>query len=155
MSIPTEEFPQICRAITGRDILTGSQTSLIRPRPGLMARLLRLHKAIGLLARKKPAVFANEEVNRASEGDLVHLLVRCLAEGADLESRSRSGDAVIARFEDFILANSDRPLYLTEVCTALDVGERWLRAACEEHLGMGPIRYLTLRRMHLVRRALL
>ena len=33
--------------------------------------------------------------------------------------------------------------------------ERKLRAACEEHLGMGPIRYLTLRRMHLVRQALL
>ena len=32
--------------------------------------------------------------------------------------------------------------------------ERTLRAACEEHLGMGPIRYLTFRRMHLVRRAL-
>ena len=35
------------------------------------------------------------------------------------------------------------------------VAERTLRAACEEHLGMGPIRFLALRRMHLVRRALL
>src|SRR5262249_28129335 len=48
-----------------------------------------------------------------------------------------------------------RPLYLTEICVAVAAAERTLRAACQEHLGMGPIRYLTLRRMHLVRRALL
>ena len=51
--------------------------------------------------------------------------------------------------------NPDQPLYLTEICAAIGVAERTLRAACEEHLGMGPIRYLSLRRMHLVRRALL
>ena len=37
----------------------------------------------------------------------------------------------------------------------MGVSERILRTACEEHLGLGPIRYLFLRRMHLVRRALL
>jgi AraC-like DNA-binding protein len=52
-------------------------------------------------------------------------------------------------------ANPDRPLYLTEMCAAMGVAERTLRAACQEHLGMGPIRFLTLRRMHLVRQALL
>jgi AraC-like DNA-binding protein len=46
-------------------------------------------------------------------------------------------------------------LYLAEICSAIDVAERTLRISCEEHLGMGPIRYLGLRRMHLVRRALL
>ncbi|SCB54958.1 Helix-turn-helix domain-containing protein, partial [Bradyrhizobium shewense] len=44
---------------------------------------------------------------------------------------------------------------LTEICAAIGVAERTLRASCEEHLGMGPIRFLTLRRMHLVHRALL
>jgi len=44
---------------------------------------------------------------------------------------------------------------LTEICAAIGVAEGTLRVACEEHLGMGPIRYLSLRRMHLVRRALL
>jgi AraC-like DNA-binding protein len=58
------------------------------------------------------------------------------------------------RFEEFLEANPGRPLCLTEICAGIGVAERTLRAACEEHLGMGPIRYLTLRRMHLVRRAL-
>jgi AraC-like DNA-binding protein len=61
----------------------------------------------------------------------------------------------MARFEDFLAAHPDQPLYLTEICAGTGVTERTLRACCEEHLGMGPIRFLTLRRMHLVRQALL
>ncbi|MDH2379875.1 helix-turn-helix domain-containing protein [Bradyrhizobium sp. CER78] len=70
-------------------------------------------------------------------------------------TRGRRHDAVIARFKAFLEANPDRPLYLAEICGAIGVSERTLRASCKEHLGMGPIRFLTLRRMHLVRRALL
>ena len=70
----------------------------------------------------------------------------------------RSGNlrhkVIVARFEDFMGANPNTPLYLSDVCAAIGASERTLRIACEEHLGMGPIRYLTLRRMHLVRRAL-
>jgi AraC-like DNA-binding protein len=59
------------------------------------------------------------------------------------------------RFEELLETSPDRALYLTEICAAVGVAERTLRALCEEHLGMGPIRYLQLRMMHLVRRALL
>jgi transcriptional regulator GlxA family with amidase domain len=61
----------------------------------------------------------------------------------------------MVRLEEFLEAHPDRPLYLTEICAAIGVAERTLRAACEEHLGIGPIRFLTLRRIHLVRHALL
>ena len=61
----------------------------------------------------------------------------------------------MARFEEFLEANPDQPLYLAEICAAIGVAERTLRICCEQHLGMGPIRYLFLRRMHLVRQALL
>jgi AraC-like DNA-binding protein len=44
---------------------------------------------------------------------------------------------------------------LTDICSSIAASERTLRHACEEHLGIGPIRFLTLRRMHLARRALL
>jgi len=62
---------------------------------------------------------------------------------------------ILARFEEFLQAHLDRPLSLAEICAAIGVPERTLRAACAEHLGMGPIRYFAWRRLHLVRRALL
>jgi transcriptional regulator GlxA family with amidase domain len=62
---------------------------------------------------------------------------------------------IVKKFKEFLEKHPDRPLYLPEICSSIGVAERTLRAACEEHLGMGPIRYLTLRRMHLVRRSLL
>jgi AraC-like DNA-binding protein len=40
------------------------------------------------------------------------------------------------------------------ICAAVGATERTIRYACIDHLGMGPIRYLLLRRMHFVRRAL-
>jgi transcriptional regulator GlxA family with amidase domain len=51
----------------------------------------------------------------------------------------------MSKFEEYLAAHPGRPLYLTEICAATSIAERTLRAACEEHLGMGPIRYLALR----------
>jgi AraC-like DNA-binding protein len=58
------------------------------------------------------------------------------------------------RFHRVIEVNIDRPLYIPELCTAVGASERTLRTCCEEHLGMGPKRFLLLRRMHMVRRVL-
>src|SRR5258708_8674213 len=109
------------------------------------------------LAHQHPAISELPEVPRALEQHLIHVMGGGLAEGAAVETSTggRRHDAIVARFEAFLEANPDRPLYLPEICAAIGVAERTLRASCEEHLGIGPIRYLTLRRMHLVRRALL
>jgi AraC-like DNA-binding protein len=63
--------------------------------------------------------------------------------------------AARAKLEDYLEANPNTRLHLAEICVAIGAAERTLRIAGEEHLGMGPIRFLGLRRMHLVRRALL
>ena len=122
-----------------------------------MRRLLNLHRSIGQLARHTPDVLQLPEVTRALEAELTRILVKCLAEGYSVEQTrgGRRHGTLLARFVDFLQANPNRPLYLPEICPAVGASERTLRAACEEHLGMGPIRYLTIRRMHLVRRALL
>jgi AraC-like DNA-binding protein len=67
----------------------------------------------------------------------------------------RQHKRIIARFEEFLAENMLQPVYLAEICAATGASERTLRECCQEHLGMGPVHYLWLRRMHLVHRALL
>jgi AraC-like DNA-binding protein len=54
-----------------------------------------------------------------------------------------------------MVANVDQPLYLADICAATGASERTLRICCHEQLGVAPLRYLWLRRMHLARRALI
>jgi AraC-like DNA-binding protein len=61
---------------------------------------------------------------------------------------------MMRRLENFLEANHDRTLHLTDLCAAAAASDRTLRILCHEHLGMSPTRYLWLRRMHLARRAL-
>jgi AraC-like DNA-binding protein len=70
-------------------------------------------------------------------------------------SRARHRHAeIMRRLEAVLEANPDRTLYAAELCAATGASDRTLRACCQEHLGMSPMRYLWLRRMHLARRGL-
>jgi AraC-like DNA-binding protein len=157
MSLPPEDFHVLCKAIIGREFLKQRRNAVVRPESALMSRLLKLHRIVGQLALDTPDILELPEVRRALEEQLIHVLVRCLAEGANTETNAGGcrHEWVVARFEEFLEANCDRPLYIAEICAGIGVPERTLRASCEENLGMGPIRYLTLRRMHLARQALL
>jgi AraC-like DNA-binding protein len=156
ISLRPEELVAACKAIVGCEFDTEGDKRYVRPNPTLMEQFLNLHKMVGGIAKTMPELFELREVVRALEQRLTHMLVRCLTDG--IVSTKNSGalrhEVIIARFEEFIEANPNTPLYLTEVCAAIGTAERTLRAACEGQVGMGPIRYLTLRRMHLVRRAL-
>ncbi len=84
-------------------------------------------------------------------------MIRCLTDSARLETDRcfRNHTLVMAKLEDFVEMHTGRPLYLSEICAAANASERTIHACCQEHIGMGPVRYLWLRRMHLARRALL
>ena len=157
MSLPNDDLDAAVKTIVGRELPETSHERIIRPDSALMLRLLKLHKSVGQLAHDAPDILELPAVRRALENELIHVMVRCFAEGAAVEPTVGScrHDTIVARFEEFLETHRDRPLYLTEICAAIGVAERTLRASCEEHLGMGPIRFLTLRRMHLAHRALL
>lgn len=155
MSLPLNEFGAAGRIFIGSDLQT-AKTSVVRPPATLMSRLLRLHGAAAQLARTTPDIIAHPEVAKAMEQELVRTLVNCLAEGMEvrIDRRHRQQAIAFRRFEDFLEANEDRPLYISELCEAIGVSERVLRLYCQERLGISPHRYLFLRRMHQVRRQL-
>jgi AraC-like DNA-binding protein len=157
LSLSSADFAAMGHAVAGRELAAPPLTHLVRPASAQMQRLLALHEAAGQLAANASDVLARPEVARALEQELIHVMITCLSEGAAVEmsSGARRHSAVIDRLEDVFAANADRPLYLVELCAATGVSERTLRACCQEHLGMGPVHYLWMRRMHLARRALM
>jgi transcriptional regulator GlxA family with amidase domain len=122
-----------------------------------MSRLVNLHCAAVSLARTAPDLLIQIEVARALEQALTHAIVASLIDGEGSQRHPvRSYDrTLLIRFEEFLAERDNAPLHLEEICTAVGAPERTLRACCRQHLGMGPIRYLWLRRMHLAHQALL
>jgi AraC-like DNA-binding protein len=156
MSLTYKDFADAGQAIIGRDLTSPFFAQRIKPPPALFGRLSNLHEAATHLAKTAPDILAQSEVARALEQALVHAMVLCMGggEAAETGSAHHRHAAVARRLEELLEANSDRTLYLTELCSAAGVSERTLRACCQEHLGMNPTRYLWLRRMHLARRGL-
>jgi AraC-like DNA-binding protein len=121
-----------------------------------MARLRRLHGAAVHLAHTAPEIIANPDAARGLETALAEAFVDCLATGRPRAESAvlRRHGAIMKRFRDVVEERPGEPLYLAEVCEALGVTRRTLHLCCHEHLGIGPKRYLTLRRLHLAREAL-
>jgi AraC-like DNA-binding protein len=156
MSLAPDDLAAAGIALVDHELVASPVTPLFRPPSHQMSRLLHLHEVAGRLAASAPDVLKHPEVYRAMEQELLHALVRCLAEGRVVVNNSsqHQRQPVMRRFERFLEENPDRSIHLLEMCAAIGVSERTLRLYCEEHVGMGPVRYLWLRRMNLARRRL-
>ena len=156
MSLPVGDMVSVGAAIAGLDLSPPKDPLVLTPSPSAMTRLQRLHAAAGDLADNAPEIIANPDAARGLEQALIEAMVDCLASREDRESTVAQGQhaIVMRRFRRVIEENPEQPLYIPEICKAIRVSDRALRICCQEHLGMGPKRYLLLRRMHLARRAL-
>jgi AraC-like DNA-binding protein len=157
MSLPLDELAAIGEALgSRRDLAPPQDTISVAPRPGAFGRLRRLHAAAGRLAEEAPEVIANPDAARRLEQALVEALVDCLAQGREEKGSLAQGQhaIVMRRFRRMVEENPEQPLYVPEICKTIGVSERSLRSCCQEHLGMSPKRYLVLRRLHQVQRAL-
>ena len=156
MSLTPEDLAAYGRAFAGRTLEAPAATRVLRPRPPQTSRLQNLHRAASELAPTAPDMLAHPEVSRAIEQELIRAMVACLAD-PEAENACRSNrlrKPVMLRLEQVLEERPDEPLYVTDLCPGIGISERSLRQHCQEHLGMSPHRYLWLRRMNLVRRAL-
>ena len=157
ISLAPDDLASAGRDLIGRELAVPAVTRHLHPSSALMSRLLDLHQEAGSLAEHSPEILSRPEVAHALEQDLQHVMVRCLVEEGAVETSSsnRRHAVTLARLEELLVENCDRPLHLVEICSAIAVSERTLRQCCQEYLGMGPIRYLWLRRINLAHMALL
>ena len=144
------------RASDGSDLIPSLRSARVAPAAPALAKLRRLHAKAGELARSMPDAFENVAKARGLEQALVESWVACLDTDVEEDSTARRRhSAIMRRFHAFIEAHVDEPLYVPDICRATHVPRRTLNAFCHDALGMGPKKYLLLRRMHLARKALL
>jgi AraC-like DNA-binding protein len=156
MSLPMEDMRCAGAAIGGRDLTPPGDPVIVTPPSSAMAKLQRVHAAVAQLAEDASEIITHPEAARGLEQALIEALVACLGLGGVREDRSalRRHAAIIRRFRQVTEDNPERALYVPELCAAIGVSERSLRACCQEQLRMSPKRYLLLRRMNFARRAL-
>jgi AraC-like DNA-binding protein len=140
-----------------RDLARPGNSLPVAPSPVAMARLQHLHAAIAALAADTPEAFDDPEAGHSSEQALVEAVVVCLG-GAEVEAGAltlQHQGVVMRRFRRAMERHVGEPVYIPELCAEIGVSDRTLRVCCQAQLGVGPHRYLMLRRLHLARRALL
>jgi AraC-like DNA-binding protein len=156
VSLTREDLAVAGETIIGHELGSFSFAGSVAPRATALWRLRNLHEATGHLAKTAPDILAKPEVARAIEQALVEAMVFCLADNDFDKVRvvQRHRARVMRRLEATLAENSEQPLYVADLAVQIGVSYWTLRDCCLEYLGMGPKRYLWLRRMHLARRAL-
>jgi AraC-like DNA-binding protein len=145
------------QAATGFDARPPRCSMTMLPSAHAMQRLQRLHAVAIALVAHAPEVLRQPGAAHGLEQSLIEALHDCLDATCQVQdSVGQLGhEGIMRRFAEALEASSGITMFLPEICAAIGVSARTLRACCHEHLGMGPKHFLMLRSMNLVRHALL
>jgi AraC family transcriptional regulator, ethanolamine operon transcriptional activator len=147
----------LARINGGEPSLISHGIHLFLPQADSFERLRRRLLAIVAEASADPFFPGDPVTRREVEESILTSLARALGsathlrpESHGLAARARSAK----RVEAFLSASPNEPLYLADLCAVAGVSERTLRNIFQDFYQMSPVRYLKLRRLHQVRRAL-
>jgi AraC-like DNA-binding protein len=157
ISLPKEDALSLESGVRGRDGALSPNDMIFTPSPEALRTLRRLHASVGRIAQETPDIIDNREMARGLEQILLQALAGCL-DTNDVKRQTATRlrhDAIMERFHAVLSADPERPVYVMEMAMAVGASLRSLSECCQEHLGMGPKKYLQLRRMHLASQALL
>lgn len=144
------------RAMNGTAFTLPAGECRWQPVPRALRSLTSLHRDAIRATAASPSLPVDDQAARGLEQQLLGTLMECLVgeptdQGTPLTHRNAE---IMVRFEDIIRTSAVETLSLAEIRAALGVSETTLRMCCNAHLGVGPSRYLYLRRMRLANRAL-
>ncbi|WP_300780392.1 AraC family transcriptional regulator [Enhydrobacter sp.] len=157
IALAPEHLRACGQTLIGDDLTPPRAAKFLRPSSTVAGDLLRLHTQACDRVRSRPDLMARREIARSLEHDLIHALVSVLALGESRNSaatRQRHA-AIMVRLERVLALQASRQLSTAELCSAVGAPERTLRMCCTEFVGSSPVHYARLRRLNLVRSALM
>ena len=150
-----DEFTRLSRALVGTPIDVPRELCRWRSSSSTTRQLSGLHQFAIKVAQGRQAP-STVEAAHGLEQQVVQAVTECLATGskrspiaASLQQRD-----LMLRLEALVTDHLTTNMEVETLSAALGVSERLLRQRCSDMLGMGPHRYLRLRRMHAARLAL-
>jgi AraC-like DNA-binding protein len=155
MSLSVAQLAHYGKALTGREIPLPHATRILRSAREETLRLQWIVRQACHVAEARSKLIEHPEVARAIEQEMLYATIHCLADEPDDNHKTRHHHAaVMVRFEEALNRHIHQKLRLSGLCAELGVSERTLRLCCAEFLGLGPTRYLLLRRLNEARAAL-
>lgn len=159
LSLDRERFLQWAHELGGPGLeeqLEGVNWQAIDPQrfQGVRACLRRIFH----LAERSPALMEDPALRRRLGADLVPLLVEALVHRTGHGGRLARPPArieLVKAAQAWMADHPHEPISLDGLCRQVAAGRRSLLQGFQEHLGMGPMAYLKIRRLHGVRQALL
>jgi AraC-like DNA-binding protein len=157
IALSLASFAAACTTATGSTQALPELGRILRPSTRDRQHLLHLHRAAARLAENRPHLLRRPEVVHAMEQELEGVLMACLtnSEVRREADANRRANEIMVRFEEVLAAHPYRKLRLAEVSRRFGVSSRVIYSFCATFLGVSPQRYMRLRRLHLVRAAIL
>jgi AraC-like DNA-binding protein len=159
LQIPEPLWQRLADEFDAGQAQRGGNMQMVAPAPATWRHLHQaLRDAIALL-RDYPRLAEMPQIRRILRLSLVQAFAGAALHGERGAVTSVPGflrGRVVKAAEDYLRAHPDMLLlHVSDLCEAAAVSERTLRNAFNEAYGMGPMRYLRIRRLNQVRRLLL
>lgn len=134
------------------ELLPTSNLHLIHP---ASAMGLRRHlRQLFAKAEQTPRQLGCPATQRRLLEDLMPLLLEALISGASPAGRAPARIGIVKEVQHWMRDHPTQPITLAELCRQAHASRRTLIQGFQDHLGMGPMAYLKLLRLHGVRRQL-
>lgn len=137
----------------------GGPGGIVRAEPETHSTLAVIAQAVEQEAARDCSLLCNTEARRSLHATALDVARDLLAPAGSAARRhgrdSRTRQRIIHKADEYLRANPARPVYTDELCTALGASATRLHQAFHATFGVSPHRYLKMRRMAMVRAALL